>query len=261
MVLGVQMATRTFLMNNVKAVILIGARDFGRCPTATRLNRALWPVAGKPVLQHLIEGLAAQGLRRFVLCCENSADQIRENIQLPAHLDVRFMDATMPRGTAGCIRDAAEPGRDELLLAFAACTLMPPDVDELIRTHQSGDASMTIFSMVEPMPSGCDAQLYMASRRYLTRSPKGYCDIKEGLRPSLVARIKNLPPRVSAIWERLCDGRGILCRQSISNEANQCSPPSGVELEGRRGCMVGRMFRRRPVPSALLRSNPTLPFH
>lgn len=230
------MANPSYSMEQVKAVILIGARDFGRCPTATRLNRALWPVAGKPVVQHLIEGLAAQGLRRFVLCCENSADQVRENIQLPAHLDVRFIEATMPRGTAGCIRDAAEPGRDELLLAFAACTLMPPDVDELIRTHQSGDASMTIFfNAVEPDAKRLhDAQLYMCEPSILDAiPPKGYCDIKEGLVPSLVAADKKIfSARVSCDLGTFVRWPQYLCAASqfVTKLQSAQSPPSGFEL-------------------------------
>ncbi|NLW84891.1 MAG: exosortase [Phycisphaerae bacterium] len=241
------MANPSYSMEQVKAVILIGARDFGRCPTATRLNRALWPVAGKPVVQHLIEGLAAQGLRRFVLCCENSADQVRENIQLPAHLDVRFIEATMPRGTAGCIRDAAEPGRDELLLAFAACTLMPPDVDELIRTHQSGDASMTIFfNAVEPDAKRLhDAQLYMCEPSILDAiPPKGYCDIKEGLVPSLVAADKKIfSARVSCDLGTFVRWPQYLCAASqfLTKLQSAQSPPSGVEpWKAGRDVWVGR---------------------
>ena len=84
------MSKRSYSIDDVKAVILVGGRDFGRCPTATRLNRALWPVAGKPVLQHLIEHISNQGVRRFVICCENRADQTRQTLQIPAHLDVRL---------------------------------------------------------------------------------------------------------------------------------------------------------------------------
>jgi len=34
----------------IKAIILVGSRDFGRCQLAGRLPTALWPVAGKPVV-------------------------------------------------------------------------------------------------------------------------------------------------------------------------------------------------------------------
>ena len=188
------MSKRSYSIDDVKAVILVGGRDFGRCPTATRLNRALWPVAGKPVLQHLIEHISNQGVRRFVICCENRADQTRQTLQIPAHLDVRFVEETMPRGTAGCVRDAAEPGRDELLFVFQACTLVPPDIHEMIEAHRQGQAEMTVFFNPAAGPDDTllyDAQLYIYEPSILEHIPqKGYFDIKEGLIPVLVAADK-----------------------------------------------------------------------
>jgi NDP-sugar pyrophosphorylase family protein len=48
-------------MLDAKAIILVGARDFGRCPLASRLPTALWPVLGRPVLDRLLSNLADQG--------------------------------------------------------------------------------------------------------------------------------------------------------------------------------------------------------
>jgi len=52
------MAKHYLRKQNIKAVILAGSRDFGRCPLALRLPTALWPVAGKAVLEHLVVHLA-----------------------------------------------------------------------------------------------------------------------------------------------------------------------------------------------------------
>ena len=190
------MSGRTYSIDDVKAVILIGGRDFGRCLTATRLNRALWPVAGKSVLQHLIEYIATQGVRRFVLCCEHEAGKIRESLDLPDYLDVQCIEETMPRGTAGCIRDAAESGRDELLFVFQACTLSPPDIHDMIQSHRAGDSMITIFFNPQPKSEGGilqDAQLYACEPSLLEFiPPKGYCDIKEGLIPILVSADKDI---------------------------------------------------------------------
>lgn len=188
------MSRQTYSIDDVKAVILIGARDFGRCPTATRLNRALWPLAGKPVLQRLIEQISSQGVRRFVLCCENHADQTRRTLQLPSWLEVQFIEETMPRGTAGCILDAAEPGRDELLFVFGACMTAPPDLSDMIDAHRRGGAELTIFfnpPAHSEQPRLQDAQLYVCEASVLEHIPqKGYFDIKESLVPELVARQK-----------------------------------------------------------------------
>jgi len=55
-------------MLNAKAVILVGARDFGRCPLASRLPTALWSVLGRPILERLLTHLADQGIRQVVVC-------------------------------------------------------------------------------------------------------------------------------------------------------------------------------------------------
>ena len=190
------MMDSTYSINDVKAVILVGGRDFGRCPIATRHNRALWPIAGKPVVQHLIEQLAAQGVRRFVVCCENQAGDIRNAITLPDTLQVQYIEQTMPRGTAGSVLDAAGPGRDELLIVCAACTASPPDVQEVIAAHRSGQAEMTVLFNPASGANGRaikDAGIYVCEPSILSCIPqKGYEDIKEGLIPTLVAADK--PP-------------------------------------------------------------------
>ena len=246
------MKTRTYSIDDVKAVILIGGRDFGRCPTATRLNRALWPVAGKPAVQHLIEQIAAQGVRRFVLCCENRADQIRQTLRLPAHLDVRFIEETMPRGTAGCLRDAAEPGRDELLVVFPACTLLPPDLGELVRAHRQGSAEITVFFNPSPDAEEAllqDAQLYIAEPSILEHIPEvGYCDIKEGLVPSLVTAGKPIhavrcpsPAGHFTQWSQYLQAVGLFLRRI---ETGQAPPPTGFQpFDAARSIWVGENVR------------------
>ena len=93
---------------NIKAVILAGGLDFGRCPLASRLRKALWPVADKPVLQHLIDQIADHGVQKLVICCDGDCSQLCDSLNTPSHLDVKFLDESLPRGTAGCILDAAD---------------------------------------------------------------------------------------------------------------------------------------------------------
>jgi exosortase len=238
------MTTRTYSIDDVKAVILVGGRDFGRCPTATRLNRALWPVAGKPVLQHLIDHIANQGVRRFAVCCENRAEQTRQTLQIPAHLDVRFLEETMPRGTAGCLRDAAETGRDELLLVFQACTLLPPDIGEMIQSHRAGESEMTVFFNPSPESEEVvlqDAQLYICEPSILEHIPQvGYFDIKEGLVPALVVAGK--PIHASQLeaplghykrWCQYLQATGLFLKKI---EAGQ-TPPSGFRRISENDCI------------------------
>ena len=96
-------------IDHLKAVILVGARDFGRCPIASRLNRGLWPVLGKPALQRLIDALAAQGVRRFVISCESQSDRLRQAIVCEDdNLEIVFQG-----GSAAARSGRLHPGRGD----------------------------------------------------------------------------------------------------------------------------------------------------
>lgn len=183
------MSEQTASVENIKAVILVSGLDFGRCPVASRLNRALWPILGEPVLQRLIEHLAGQGIRRFAVCCGNQATAIQSSLDLPSGLQVEYLKETLPSGPAGCIRDAIEPARDRYLIVLPACAVNPPDVRELVKLHSQSQAEMTVFLPSQDTQSFPEnkAQVYVCESSISKYIPqKGYCDIKEGLVPALV---------------------------------------------------------------------------
>jgi len=175
---------------NIKAVILVGARDFGRCPLASRLPTALWPVAGKPVLERLLCHLADQGIRRAAICSTGEGQLLAQSIQMDARLEVEFLDDSLPVGTAGCIRLAASGASETLLMIFPASTVCPPDVDVLIRAHREGGSDLTVMLN----PSSADGRntaqasgIYVCETNLLDHIPEaGYFDIKEGLIPVML---------------------------------------------------------------------------
>ena len=183
------MTIRNNTIEKIKVILLVGGRDFGRCRLASRLNRALWPVLGKPALQRLIEKLAHQGIQQIVVCCESPAHEIKASLELPAELKVRFIEETFPRGPAGSIRDAIEPDQDKQILVLPACTVMLPDIEMMAVLHTQSQAEVTIFGVSENSEtfSKNHAQIYMCQTSVLDHIPeKGYFDIKEGLIPALV---------------------------------------------------------------------------
>jgi len=176
--------------SHIKAVILIGPRDFGRCPLASRLHRALWPVVDKPALQHLIENISDQGINKFVICCGCDSGQIRRSLTISDSIEIQFLDESLPRGTGGCVLDAAGTGNNELLFVFGASMLTPPDIHNMADVHRQAGADMTIMFGPAPGnngPAGEMAEGYICEPSILKHIPQaGYCDIKEGLIPKLV---------------------------------------------------------------------------
>jgi len=87
-------------MQNIKAIILVGNRDFGRCPLASRLPTALWPVLGKSVLERLLKHLADQGIKEVVICGRDASSLLEKMDLTDDSLALSFVDEKLPMGTA-----------------------------------------------------------------------------------------------------------------------------------------------------------------
>lgn len=178
--------------NGVKILILVGTRDFGRCPIASRLPTPLWPFAGKPVLSRLLSCLARQGVKQATICSNGDIALLRGGIALEniPGLDVEFLDEPLPVGTAGSVREAMKGRQSELLLILPAAMINPPDIASLVAAHISNKAELTVaFNPVSPNDSsrGETASIYVCDLSVLGYVPaEGYFDIKESLIPELI---------------------------------------------------------------------------
>jgi exosortase len=174
----------------VKIIIPVGHCDFGRCPIASRIPLALWPMVGKPVLEHLLDRLANEGINQVVICSNGDGSLPEKSIYTNHHLDVKFLNERLPVGTAGCIRDAAGDEQDALLLIFPASVVNPPKIDMLIQAHRDGEADLTV--VFNPSNGNGNsfseaAGIYICETSILEHIPKeGYFDIKEGLIPEML---------------------------------------------------------------------------
>jgi len=180
----------------IKAIILTGSRDFGRCPITLRLTTALWPLAGKPAIEHLLFSLAKQGIGRAVICSKGDGSLLAESIHDDNRLELKFLDEQLPSGTAGCVRDAASGETDALLLVFPASMICLPKIDVLIKAHREGQSDLTV--MFNPGHGndkmlGEGAGIYICETSILEHIPKGgYFDIKEGLIPEMIGAGKTV---------------------------------------------------------------------
>lgn len=176
--------------DHIGVVILAGGRDFGRCPLAADLPTALWPVAGKPVLERLLDSLADQGLCNPVICCSEDSSLLAESVRLGPRTEPQFIREILPVGTAGCIRDAVKNDEAALIAVYPASVVCPPKIDILLDAHRRGRSDLTV--MFNPgdgndCPMGTACGIYVCSSAVLEHiPPAGYFDIKEGLIPTLL---------------------------------------------------------------------------
>jgi NDP-sugar pyrophosphorylase family protein len=190
------MRRRTINGYNVEAIILAGSRDFGRCPLATRLPTALWPIAGESALQHLANHLARERIRRVTICSNGDGSLLAKSIQVIKGLELKFLNEPLPAGPAGCIRDAVGCETDALLLVLPASIVRPPKIDALMEAHCDGQSDLTVVfnpSQRDGQSMGKAANIYVCSPGILEHIPKeGYFDIKEELIPEIHRAGKNV---------------------------------------------------------------------
>jgi exosortase len=198
-------------IKNIRAIILVGHRDFGRCALASKLPTAMWPVAGKPVLERLLTHIADQGIKHVAVCSEGSDSPLSESVHSDERLEVEFINEQLPVGTAGCIRTAVKPNTNSLLLVFSASIVSPPLIDNLLNAHCEGHSDLTMLfnpgDGLDESPSD-PAGIYVCEPSILENIPEqGYFDIKEGLIPEMLRVGKGihaavLPDHVGNFRER-----------------------------------------------------------
>lgn len=174
----------------VRVMILAGSRDFGRCPIASRLPTALWPVASMPVLEHLLRNLSRQGVKEAVICSNGDASLLQRTITETNSMKLKFLDEPLPVGTAGSIRDAVDGETDALLLVFPASIVSPPKIDVLLKAHHNSQADLTVIfnpAYENGEATGEPAGIYICETSVIEHIPKeSYFDIKEGLIPEIL---------------------------------------------------------------------------
>jgi exosortase len=147
-------------------------------------------------LERLLSHLADRGIRQAVICSNGEGPVLAESICADSRLELKFIDESLPVGTAGCIRHAAGDGTDELLIVFPANIACPPEIDVLINEHGRGRSDLTVMlnphrenSTLAPQASG----IYICNSDILQHiSQVGYSDIKEGLIPEMLRAGKTI---------------------------------------------------------------------
>jgi glucose-1-phosphate cytidylyltransferase len=130
-------------------VILCGGRGTRLQEHTQSIPKPLVEIGGEPIVWHVIQIYAAQGLRRFVLCTGYKGDLIAEYVaskQWPPGVEVRCVDTGEDTPTGGRIRQAGELLAERAFCATYADGVADIDIPRLIESHRAhGDlATVTV---------------------------------------------------------------------------------------------------------------------
>lgn len=182
------------------------------------IPKALLPVRGKPVLDHQLEKLTAQGFSDFIFCVGHLGDQIAEHVGDGSrwNAEITIQREQEPLGTGGPIAAAAELlcGEPDFLVVFGDI-LFDMDVAKLVEFHRAGGAMVTFavhqsdhpedssnvvmdaHGRVEsvgrpqnghPLTGITRTSIQVLNASVLDEIPAGRCSLEDDVIPALIAR-------------------------------------------------------------------------
>lgn len=131
------------------AVVLAGGQGTRLRPLTDNLPKPLLPIAGRPMLEHILYGLQRQGIRRVALATGYRSQQIEDYFGDGADLglELHYFVEDEPLGSGGALKNIQE--RSELLrdtfLVATADILSDVDVTAALRQHTDTCAEATII--------------------------------------------------------------------------------------------------------------------
>ncbi|MEA2670248.1 MAG: mannose-phosphate guanylyltransferase / phosphomannomutase, partial [Chloroflexota bacterium] len=137
----------------MKAVVLAGGEGSRLRPLTSRRPKPLVPVAGRPIMEHILTLLRDHGITEVVVTLQYLGSEIRNYFGdgSDVGLDIHYVVEDHPLGTAGSVRNAAEL-LDDTFVVISGDALTDIDLSWVIAQHREKEAMATIVLHGVPNP-------------------------------------------------------------------------------------------------------------
>lgn len=144
-------------MSQIKALILAGGFGTRLRPLSCTLPKILFPIAGRPMIEWVLDNLSNNGIDEAVLATSYMADKIRK------HLGRRFEGLRLhysledsPLGTGGAIKKAERFLKNGDFFVLNSDIIASSPLREILQNHVATDATATIMlhKVKDPTPFG-----------------------------------------------------------------------------------------------------------
>jgi mannose-1-phosphate guanylyltransferase len=143
----------------VEAVVLVGGLGTRMRPLTLSAPKPMLPTAGVPFLTHLLGRIRAAGVRHVVLGTSYRAEVFATHFGDGSALDLAldYIVEEEPLGTGGGIRNVADALSEPDVLVFNGDVLSGLDPAEVLQTHRTARADVTLHLVRVPDPRayGC----------------------------------------------------------------------------------------------------------
>lgn len=198
---------------SIYGVLLAGTHPWGGCRLDHAIARPLLPVANRQLISYPLNWLGdAWGA---CVCGNSHTALIRDSLDRTSlgALALDFYADFMPRGPAGCVRDAAVRQRADLVVVIDGTVIPRFSLGELLDRHRESGAVLTVAVQRVPGQSihgnehVAPVGVYVFSTQAIECiAPTGYQDIKEELIPKLHEKGMDVSTYVAAEWSPRVSG-------------------------------------------------------
>ena len=130
----------------MKAVVMAGGEGSRLRPLTIRRPKPMVPIAGKPVMEHILNLLKRHGITEVVVTVQYLASNIEDYFGNGSQLGMRitYSREDVPLGTAGSVKNAEEQ-LAEPFLVISGDALTDYNLTELINYHQEKKSLATLL--------------------------------------------------------------------------------------------------------------------
>lgn len=178
------------MRGDVKAIVMAGG---SRCSWHAVLPPSLYPIIHRPLIWHILRWLAEGGVAEATICADREMHLLMECLDDGSDAGVRldYYQNELPRGSAGCVRDAAsESGAKRFVVVEGSC-IPRFELSGLLEGHGRAEALLTFVLSRDGDSVGrgfISSGIYVLEREAFNEVPEaGCCGIEESLIPGLQA--------------------------------------------------------------------------
>ncbi len=144
----------SFPRHTVEVAILCGGRGVRLKPLTDDMPKAMVPIQGRPMLEHIIDFFKKRAFDRLTLCVGYKAERIHDHFQDSApNGDLRFSDVGENASMLQRLWALRESDRQRLLVIYGD-TFINLDMDSLFNHHAATGAVATIVTAEIRNPFG-----------------------------------------------------------------------------------------------------------
>ena len=141
-------------LQDCDAIILCGGLGTRFREVMDDRPKGLAPVAGKPILELLVDDLVSQGIKRIILCVGHLRGHIIDYFKDRNDVEILFSIEETPLGTGGALKNAKGLIRSDHFLVLNGDSLCETYYGSLFNYHQEKGSFVTI--VVSPVEESID---------------------------------------------------------------------------------------------------------